>query len=204
MSSITEAHTRIEELTEQLREATEKPVEPEYDPNDHSSPAYKLEMYDKISSQLGDIIINANRNADDIVSSAREEAEKLRLDTELECAKKRADCENETALLRAETAAETAQIRERLSGAATSLLDAIQDDMHTNIESCIREMNDCISDMQYELQSLLSKLSNRSDEMNDRIGYYQGCISEEIEKKLGGLDEGYRRSGAADTKTEQA
>lgn len=189
MRSLAEAEERVGELTRLLDEANAKSVEPEYDPNDRSSPAYKLEMYDKISSQLGDILINANRNADDILTAAREEAEKIRLDTDAECEKKRLECEAEIAAVRAETSAEAASIRKRLSGATSSLLEAIKSDMHSNIESCINEMNDCISDMQYDMQSLLSKISVRSDEMNDRLDYYSGCISEGVEKKLTGMDE---------------
>ncbi|MBQ4590835.1 MAG: hypothetical protein IJB20_02275 [Clostridia bacterium] len=194
-ASLAEANVKITELTEKLQAAEEilaaQPEEPEYDPNDHSSPAYKLEMYDKISAQLGDILINANRNADDILSAAREEAEKLRIDMEIECDQKRAECESEAAQIRAETAEEAAYIRERLSANAASLLSTVSADLHVNIESCIREMNDCITDMQYEMQALLAKMSSRSGEMNDRISYYQSCVSEGIEKKISELDDKY-------------
>lgn len=202
-ASLAEANAKITELTEKLQAAEEilaaQPEEPEYDPNDHSSPAYKLEMYDKISAQLGDILINANRNADDILSAAREEAEKLRIDTEIECDKKREECESEVAQIRAETAEEAAYIRERLSGNAASLLSAVSADLHINIESCIREMNDCITDMQYEMQALLAKMSGRSGEMNDRIGYFQSCAAEGIEKKISELDDKYGIPGSADS-----
>ncbi|MBO4931709.1 MAG: hypothetical protein J6I42_05950, partial [Clostridia bacterium] len=50
-----------EDFLRQIDELKTAAVEPEYDPDDHNSPAYKLEMYDKISAQLGDILINANR-----------------------------------------------------------------------------------------------------------------------------------------------
>ena len=181
---------KTEELSRLLAEK-EVQAEPVYDPNDHSSPAYKLEMYDKISSQLGDILINANRNADDILTTAHEEAERLRIDAELECEQKRADCDSEVARIREETAEEAAYIRERLSSNAASMLSTVSADLHINIENCIREMNSCITDMQYEMQALLSKITSRSDEMNDRISYYQSCVSEGIEKKLSGMDEKY-------------
>ncbi|MBQ7933117.1 MAG: hypothetical protein IJ334_19185 [Clostridia bacterium] len=193
---------RITELTEKLQAAeaviAAQPEEPVYDPNDHTSPAYKLEMYNKISAQLGDILINANRNADEILSAAREEAEKLRIDMEIECAQKRAECESEIEQIRSETAEEAAYIRERLSGNAASMLSTVSADLHGNIENCIREMNDAITDMQYEMQTLLTKITARSGEMNDRISYYQGCVAEGIEKKLSDMDGKYGIRQSAD------
>lgn len=193
--SLANAEAASAELSEKLQAAeaviAAQPEEPVYDPNDHSSPAYKLEMYDRISAQLGDILINANRNADDILTAAREEAEKLRIDTEIECEQKRSDCNAEIEQIRAETAEEAAYIRERLSGNAADMLSTVSADLHGNIENCIREMNDAIADMQYDMQALLSKLTSRSGEMNDRISYYQSCVSEGIEKKLSDMDTKY-------------
>ncbi|MGN1345712.1 MAG: hypothetical protein ACI4V1_02940 [Eubacteriales bacterium] len=180
---------KIRSLEAELEKAA--PEEDVSDPKDHSSPAYKLAMYDKISSQLGDILINANRNADDILSAAREEAEKLRLDTDLECEQKRSDCDSEVARVRTETAEEAAYIREHLSAVANSLLSSVSADLHGNIENCIREMNACMTDLQYELQTLTAKIASRSEEMNERISYYQGCVSEGIEERLSTMDEKY-------------
>ena len=41
------------------------------------------------------------------------------------------------------------------------------------------------------MQALLAKMSSRSGEMNDRISYYQSCVSEGIEKKISELDDKY-------------
>lgn len=168
------------------------------DLNDHNSPAYKLAMYDRISAQLGDILINTNRNADDILTAAREEAEKIRADAENDCSERRTKCEEDIARIRTETAEEAAYIRKRLAETATSLLSAIGTDLHGNMENCIREMNSCIVDMQYELQTMLARIVTRSEEMNDRISYYQGCVGDEVEKKLSGFDDEYGISGDSD------
>ncbi len=177
-----------EDLLRQIAELKDAAVKPEYDPDDHSSPAYKLEMYDKISAQLGDILINANRNADDILDAARQEAETLRLDTETECSQKRAECNAEIAGLRIEIAKEAAALRETLSAGAASMLSDIRTDLHSNVENCIREMNSCVTDMQYEIQTMLARIKKSSDEMNDRIGYYQSSASEGIETRLSEMD----------------
>lgn len=177
-----------EELLRQIEKLKNEAAEPEYDPEDHSSPAYKLEMYDKISAQLGDILINANRNADDILDAARQEAENLRLSTETECSQKRAECDEEIARLHEEIAREVGQIREELASAAASMLPDIISDLHGNVESCVREMNSCVTDMQYEIQTMLARIKKSSDEMNDRIGYYQSSASEGIEARLSRMD----------------
>lgn len=180
------------ELT-QLKEAEEKRLaeEKNIDPDDHNSPAYKLAMYDKISSQLGDILINANRNADEIIANANDEAEHLRMDAEVECEQKRTSCDNEISRIKTETEAEAAYIRERLSTAANDLLTEVSADLHGNIDNCIREIISCITDIQYDIKSLLTKISNRSEEMNDRVSYYQSCVTDGIDTKLSEMDEKY-------------
>jgi len=182
-----------EELLRQIAELTDAAAEPEYDPNDHSSPAYKLEMYDKISAQLGDILINANRNADDILDAARQEAETLRLDTETECSQKREECDAEIRRRREEIANEAEALRKSLSAGAASMLSDIRTDLHNNVENCIREMNSCVTDMQYEIQTMLARIKKSSDEMNDRIGYYQSSASEGIETRLSAMDKEFRQ-----------
>ncbi|MBP3293496.1 MAG: hypothetical protein J6N32_07065 [Clostridia bacterium] len=182
-----------EDYLRQIDELKTAAVEPEYDPDDHNSPAYKLEMYDKISAQLGDILINANRNADDILEAARQEAETLRLDTETECGQKRAECDADIRRLRGELAKEAEALREGLSNGAASLLADIRTDLHSNVESCIREMNSCVTDMQYEIQTMLARIKKSSDEMNDRIGYYQSSASEGIESRLTEMDKEFRQ-----------
>jgi len=161
------------------------------DVTDRGSDAYKLDMYDKVSSQLGDILIGANRNADEIISAAKSEAEKLRTDTEIECEQKRADCDADVSRTRIEVEEEAAYIRERLSAAAGDLLAGVSTDLHANTENCIRELTACVEDMQYEIRTLFSRLTARSAEMNDRINYYQTCAAEGVGAKLAEMDEKY-------------
>ncbi len=161
------------------------------DVSDRGSDAYKLEMYDKVSSQLGDILIGANRNADEIITAAKSDAEKLRADTEIECEQKRAECDASVSRTRMEVEEEAAYIRERLSAAAGDLLSGVSTDLHANTENCIRELTACVEDMQYEIRALFSRLTSRCTEMNDRIDYYQTCVSEGVGARLSGMDEKY-------------
>ena len=170
------------------------------DINDKNSPAYKLAMYDKISSGLGDLMINANRTADSILQKAQEEAERLRSQTDEECNLKIKECETTVAKIKSETEEEAAYIRERLSEAANELLCSISSGLHTNIENCVREIESGASDMQYEIKTLMLKIENRNKEMGDKIDYYKSCISDGIRDKLSYMDEKYgiKRSDEGD------
>ncbi len=197
---LAEIHERLAETEKQLKEkeaalseafeAAQNAIELG-DISDKNSIAYKLEMYDKISAQLGDILINANRTAEETLAVAKNDAEKLRKETAAECEHKRAACDAAIARVKAETEEEAATVRERLSVAATETLDAVSNDLHTSIEQCVREVNTCVADMQYEIKTLLAKLSGRSDEMSDKVQYFQNGIAEGIEDKLAKMNDKY-------------
>ena len=150
------------------------------DVNDRTSDAYKLDMYNKISSQLGDILINANRNADDIVSAAKSNAEKMIADAQLECERKLE-----------ESTAEAKHTKERIAEISESILASVSGDLHGNIDNCMKEITTCIDDMQYEIQTLMTRLATRSSEMNDKVAYYQNTAAEGVEKKLVEMDTEY-------------
>ena len=158
---------------------------------ENETSAYKLEMYDKISAQIGDILLNANRNADEILSAAKDDAEKIRCDATIEAEALRNDVYAEVTRIRSDTENEANYIRERLSDTANQLLAQISSDMHGNIENCIKEVNTCIQEMQYDTEHMLSVLKSRYLEMNDRIQYYQTCVTDSVSQKLQDMDEKY-------------
>ena len=159
--------------------------------DDKNSPAYKLDMYDKISGQLGNILLNANRSADELLNDARTEADHIRSEVDLECEKKRLDCDAAVAKIKAETEEEAAYIRDHLSQTASALLSSVSADLHASAENCVRELSTCITDMEYEIKTLLVKLNGRSDDMNALIAYYQNTVEEGIESKLKAMDDKY-------------
>ena len=150
------------------------------DVNDHTSDAYKLDMYNKISSQLGDILITANRNADDIVSAAKCDADKIIAEAQVECDRRLA-----------ESTAEANYTRERIAEISTNILASVSGELHGNIENCMKEITTCIDDMQYEVKTLMTKLSARSTEMNDKVAYYQNTATESVDQKLTEMDAEY-------------
>lgn len=181
-SAVSEERTRAAEEIRSLQENITA---------ENENTAYKLEMYDKISAQIGDILINANRNADEILSAAKEEAEKIRTDAALEAEMLRSDTNTEVTRIRSETEEEANYIRERLSDTANQLLSQISGDMHGNIDNCIKEVNTCIQEMQYDTEHMLNVLKSRYHEMNERIQYYQSCVTESVTQKLQDMDEKY-------------
>ena len=160
-------------------------------PNDKSSPAFKIAMYDRISSGLGDLMISANRDADTILQKAKDEAAHIIEQADNECSQKVKECDAAVSKIKSETEEEAAYIRERLSEAANELLKAVSADLHTNIDNCMREIETGISGMQYEVNTLMQKIEGRNSEMSDRIDYYRNCVTDGITKKLSDMDEKY-------------
>ncbi|MBQ8402143.1 MAG: hypothetical protein IJX14_09465, partial [Clostridia bacterium] len=151
----------------------------------------KIRMYDRISGQIGDILLGANRNADDILNSAKEDADKMRTETAEELEKNRTDLQAELTKIRQETEEEAIYIRERLSETAETLLAGISAEMHTNIENCLKELATCMTEVEYDTETMLQTMQNRYREMNDRIQYYQGCVQEHVAKQLADMDQKY-------------
>ena len=148
-------------------------------------------MYDKISGQIGDILLNANRNADDILAAAREEADKLRSDAMEEANRIGEEAQNQAMRTRTETEEEARYIRDRLSDTAGQLLSEISGDLHDNVGSCLREVDTCIAEMQSDMETILGTIKARYREMNDRILYYQNCVTDTVSEKLHNMDEKY-------------
>ena len=63
--------------------------------------------------------------------------------------------------------------------------------LHASAENCVRELTTCITDMEYEIKTMLTKLAGRSDDMNALIAYYQNTVEEGIGSKLRAMDEKY-------------
>lgn len=121
---------------------------------------------------------------DEIVESAKKTAQRIIVLAERECEEKRAECDAAVRRLRAEAEEQSAFIRSRLAQTAGSFLTNISSDLSESIESCIREINACVTDMESEIKMLLSKMERRSDEMSDRISYYQGYLADGIDETL--------------------
>ncbi len=134
------------------------------------SVAYKLDMYDRISSQIGDILINANRNSDEIISAARSEAANLLTRTNTEAA------EN------------SARMKDGIRGCADQTVNELKNEFTSNIGSCVKEIQTCITDMQYETDALMAFLNRKQTEINERLEFYHGSLTENIDGKLQSME----------------
>ena len=158
---------------------------------DENSTGYKIRMYDKISGQIGDILLGANRNADDILNTAREDADRMRSETAEELEKNRSDLQSEITRIRQETEQEAISIRERLAETAETMLSGISEEMHANIENCLKELATCMTEVEYDTETMLQTMQNRYREMNDRLQYYQSCVQEHVDQQLRDMDQKY-------------
>lgn len=150
------------------------------DISDTTSDAYKLETYNKISAQLGDILINANRSADEIVSSAHEKSKKIFIDAELECAKKKA-----------EVFEQASSIRKKIARISDDVIAAVNENLGSSIDGCLKEISTCIDDMKYDIQTMMTKLSARSDEISEKLSYYKANATESVSNKVSEMDVEY-------------
>ena len=153
--------------------------------------------FDKVRSRLG-IQQNGAVRSDANTDAARIQAQRMLAATERECEAKRAECDAAVAKIRSQTEEQAQFIRDRLAKTAGSFLTNVSADLNESIESCIREINACVNDMESEIKTLLAKMSSRSDEMNDRIAYYQNYLSDGIEETMNRIDkkaDGERKDG---------
>lgn len=166
---------------------------------DENSTGYKIRMYDKISGQIGDILLGANRDADEIKDAAQADAEKLRTEAAEEMEKSRTDLQAELTRIRQETEQEAIYIRERLSETANDLLANISGELHVNIDNCVKELSTCMTELEYDTETMLQTMQKRYREMNDRIQYYQSCVQDSIDKQLQEMDQKYgiRQAGSS-------
>lgn len=152
---------------------------------------YKIRMYDRISGQIGDILLGANRDADDILNRAKEEAEQMQTETADALTQERNAVQAELDQLQADVKAEAACVRKKLSETTGTLLADISGEMRLNIENCLKELSTCMTEVESDTETLFQTMQRRYQEMNERIQYYQSCMQERIDTHLTEMDEQY-------------
>lgn len=129
----------------------------------------KSKKYDQISAQIGELMINANQSADKIIAAANAEAQRIR----------------------AETEEEAITIRAHLSGTADAMLTSLSGRLHASTEDCITEITTVLHEMRDSASSLIRDMEARSEELNDKIEFYQSNVANSIEDSLAEMDEKY-------------
>ncbi len=127
----------------------------------------KSQKYDRISAQIGDIMISANTSADAIVAAANTHAAKILSDTEIEAN----------------------AIRTRLNAKATEMLAHISGELHTSADSCACELITALTEMRDNTALLIQDFEKRNRELSHKVEYYQATLTETIRSALKELDE---------------
>ncbi len=125
--------------------------------------------YDQISSQIGDIMINANSSAEQIIAAANTEAGRIV----------------------AETEEEAIYIRTRLSDTADEMLSGISERLHLSTENCLSELMSALREMRDSTDALLHDFEKRNLEMSEKINCYHAGVSDTVTKALKEMDEKY-------------
>ena len=158
------AEAEIEALRGQLEAIPESAFHE--DPSDPDSESRKAELYDKISSQVGDIMINASRNAEEIIRRAEETAEKMI-----------SEGENKISAS-----------KEHMRDVMRTVISNLNGDMRTSTEACIREFRDYVEAITSSSKVLVADLEKKYSEMNQRIAYYQSTLEENVGEHIKRLD----------------
>lgn len=151
---------RIEELEKAL---AEKNAEASKD--DKAPDFNKIRMYDQLSSQIGEIIIGANKNADDVIKKAETAAKKL-----LEESEKNA-----------------IEAKARLQVAFDSIISGLRKDIEAETDSCIKEFRSYTQSINSGSQNMIAEIEKRYSEMSDKITSYSDALEDSVKSRVSTL-----------------
>ncbi|MCI9448749.1 MAG: hypothetical protein HFE30_00635 [Clostridiales bacterium] len=157
---ISEYKFRIEELEKAL---AEKSAEASKD--DKAPDFNKIRMYDQLSSQIGEIIIGANKNADDVIKKAETAAKKL-----LEESEKNA-----------------IEAKARLQVAFDSIISGLRKDIEAETDSCIKEFRSYTQSINSGSQNMIAEIEKRYSEMSDKITSYSDALEDSVKSRVSTL-----------------
>lgn len=168
-ASLQEAIDQLKEENEALREklaaAEAENARLAVSPEDGD----KSQKYDRISAQIGDIMISANTSADAIVAAANDHAAKIITDTENEAN----------------------DIRTRLSAAADDMLSEISGELRASTEGYLFELSNALCEMRDNTSAMVADFQKRSRELSMKVEYYQTTLSDTVNTALKQMDEKY-------------
>ena len=127
-------------------------------------------------------------NSDEIISSAKREAEKILLKANEEAERLKSEWNAVAETRKAEAEVKSHNVQVGISTSANNALREIKEEFAGNMNNCVKEIQTCITEMQYETNALMSFLEQKQAEMNDRIEFYHSNVSDSVEEKLIALD----------------
>ena len=144
---------RLNSRSDDVENVSESETESDSVKDNDSNVSYKLEMYDRISSQVGDILINANRSADDIITAAKARAEKIAEEAEKEKNK-----------LKEAINSEAESLSQKMIRSASETVESISGLINDDASKYLNGINEKIDFLQRELNSLIIKFNVSRDE----------------------------------------
>ncbi len=135
--------------------------------------AYKLEMYDKISNQIGDILLNANRSADDIVSAAKNEATRIS-----------SEAKNEADRRKEELKYEAENLKNQIIGISSQTSQKISNDIKESTEQYLKTLMSKIEGMVSDLQISLSSVNQSKQEISEMLDSFKSSTLESVENRM--------------------
>lgn len=157
---ISEYKFRIEELEKALAEKSAEASKVDKAPDFN-----KIRMYDQLSSQIGEIIIGANKNADDVIKKAETAAKKL-----LEESEKNA-----------------IEAKARLQVAFDSIISGLRKDIEAETDSCIKEFRSYTQSINSGSQNMIAEIEKRYSEMSDKITSYSDALEDSVKSRVSTL-----------------
>lgn len=151
---------RIEELEKALAEKSAEASKVDKAPDFN-----KIRMYDQLSSQIGEIIIGANKNADDVIKKAETAAKKL-----LEESEKNA-----------------IEAKARLQVAFDSIISGLRKDIEAETDSCIKEFRSYTQSINSGSQNMIAEIEKRYSEMSDKITSYSDALEDSVKSRVSTL-----------------
>lgn len=160
------------ELEASVSDAVSDPVDSEKD--------NKAALYDNMSRQLGNILLDARANAEGIVARAKERADRMAadaaallaaaeqkaqqrvIDAEEDAARTRTAAASEAEALRGETEAQMARAKERFNDTLTQLNKQTGSEYRLLLQTAQRNLSATVTDITSQLDSICKRLTEES------------------------------------------
>lgn len=154
---ISAQYENMDKIKEEVQRRTEAQAPAEEVPSTY---AEKAEMYDKMSAQIGDLIISAKKDADEIVEKSVNDANAM--------------IEN---------------VKSQISENAEKVNKNITSELYSETNECYREATDYMNYLQSEINRLLNDFVGKNKQMNDRIHETHSSLSDKLEKEISDFKE---------------
>lgn len=119
-------------------------------------------FYDKMTSQIGTLMINANTAAESIKENAQMEAN----------------------IIRDRAISEAENIKNEMYRKARIALDDLSQDIKLALEDSLNEALSSISEIRADTDDLLRRIRTRNSEINHKIDYFSSASAEDIRSKI--------------------